>query len=187
MIDYKRKKKIQQNADSRGRTYFEERKIANRNSERLNFGKKKTKIIEKLRRKFDYTVLLDCISITRSSFYYHQKCFKKKDKYSEIKTLIKKVFHRHKGKFGNKRITLLLKEKENIINHETVLRLMKILKLKSVIRVKKNRSYRGEHTIYWRGTLRQINPTENGRLMWPEFNVSGNKLYFSPIIYLYNG
>lgn len=153
----------------------------------LILARKKTKIIEKLRRKFDYTVLLDCISITRSSFYYHQKCFKKKDKYSEIKTLIKKVFHRHKGKFGNKRITLLLKEKENIINHETVLRLMKILKLKSVIRVKKNRSYRGEHTISWRGTLRQINPTENGRLMWPEFNVSGNKLYFSPIIYLYNG
>ena len=50
-----------------------------------------------------------------------------KDKYAEIKEMIKQVYHRHKGRLGYRRITLLLKEKGILINHKTVLRLMKIL------------------------------------------------------------
>ncbi|WP_408612421.1 IS3 family transposase [Chryseobacterium fluminis] len=45
---------------------------------------------------------------------------------------------------GYRRITLLLKERGIIINHKTVLRLMKTLGLKSAIRAKKYRPYRGE-------------------------------------------
>lgn len=67
-----------------------------------------------------------------------------KDKYAEIKEMIKQVYHRHKGRLGYRRITLLLKEKGILINHKTVLRLMKILGLKSIIRVKKYKSYKGE-------------------------------------------
>ena len=67
-----------------------------------------------------------------------------KDKYAEIKEMIKQIYHRHKGRLGYRRITLLLKEKGILINHKTVLRLMKILGLKSIIRVKKYKSYKGE-------------------------------------------
>ncbi len=59
-----------------------------------------------------------------------------KDKYAEIKEMIKQIYHRHKGRIGYGRITLLLKKKGILINHKTVLRLMKILGLKSIIRVK---------------------------------------------------
>ncbi|WP_115620896.1 IS3 family transposase [Chryseobacterium indoltheticum] len=82
--------------------------------------------------------------MARSSFYYHQKTLEKKDKYGEIKTLIRQIYHRHKGRFGYRRITLVMKEKGIMINHKTVMKLMKVLGLKSIIRVKKYKSYRGE-------------------------------------------
>ncbi|REC44686.1 IS3 family transposase, partial [Chryseobacterium pennipullorum] len=74
--------------------------------------------------------------MARSSFYYHQKALEKKDKYTEIKALIRHIYHRHKGRLGYRRITLVMKERGIIINHKTVLRLMKTLGLKSIIRVK---------------------------------------------------
>ena len=40
----------------------------------------------------------------------------KKDKYAEIKTLIKKIYHRHKGRFGYRRITMAIRQNGIIIN-----------------------------------------------------------------------
>jgi putative transposase len=51
--------------------------------------------------------------MARSSFYYHQKALNKKDKYGKVKTLIKQIYHRHKGRFGYRRITLMMKQQEN--------------------------------------------------------------------------
>lgn len=129
--------------------------------------------------------------MARSSFYYHQKTLEKKDKYEEIKTLIKQIYHKHKGRFGYRRITLVIKEKGIIINHKTVLRLMKILGLKSIIRVKKYRSYRGEQGRIAPNILKRNFKADQPNKKWAtdvtEFNVSGNKLYLSPIIDLFNG
>jgi transposase InsO family protein len=58
------------------------------------------------------------------------------DKY-QIKALIKTIYQRHKGRYGYRRITDELNNNKIIINHKTVLRLMKILGLQSVIRIKK--------------------------------------------------
>lgn len=149
----------------------------------LILARKKTEIIEELRREYDLAVLLDCTSMARSSFYYHQTMLQKKDKYAEIKSLIKKLYHRHKGRFGYRRITLLLKDKGIIINHKTVLKLMKILRLKSVIRVKKYRSYRGEQGSIAPNILERNFKTDQPNRKWAtdvtEFNISGNKLYLS--------
>ena len=62
--------------------------------------------------------------------------------------MIKQIYHQHKGRFGYRRITLTMRDKGIIINHKTVLRLMKSLGLKSIIRVKKYKSYRGEPVSY---------------------------------------
>ena len=114
-----------------------------------------------------------------------------KDKYAEIKEMIKQIYHRHKGRLGYRRITLLLKEKGILINHKTVLRLMKILGLKSIIRVKKYKSYKGEQGKIAPNVLQRNFKSDAPNQKWAtdvtEFNVSGNKLYLSPIIDLFNG
>lgn len=144
-----------------------------------------------LRHKYDLDLLLDRISMARSSFYYHQKRTQIKDKYQEIKELIKTIYDKHKGRFGYRRITLILKQKGIVINHKTVLRLMKTLGLKSVIRTKKYKSYKGEQGKIAPNILQRnfkaARPNEKWATDVTEFNVSGNKLYLSPIIDLFNG
>jgi len=80
--------------------------------------------------------------MARSSFYYHQKQSKLPDKYTAIKELITYIYH--KGRYGYRRITAELQNEGIIINHKIVLRLMKLLGLKSIIRIKKYKSYKGE-------------------------------------------
>lgn len=129
--------------------------------------------------------------MARSSFYYHQKMLQKKDKYAGIKALIKQIYHRHKGRFGYRRITILIRQKGIVINHKTVLRLMKTLGLKSIIRAKRYRSYRGDVGHTAPNILMRNFKTDQPNRKWAtdvtEFNVSGSKLYLSPIIDLFNG
>ena len=143
-----------------------------------------------LRHKFDLELLLDLTNMARSSFYYHQKQHKLPDKYKEIKELIKAIYQRHKGRYGYRRITDELHNQGIIINHKTVLRLMKVLGLKSLIRVKKYKSYKGENGKIAPNILQRNFKAQAPNQKWAtditEFNVSGTKLYLSPIIDLYN-
>ncbi|MCM3677598.1 IS3 family transposase, partial [Peribacillus simplex] len=42
--------------------------------------------------------------------YYWVNAFGREDKYTEIKSLIKEIFHTHKGRYGYRRITLELRK-----------------------------------------------------------------------------
>ena len=143
-----------------------------------------------LRHKYDLNVLLNHTNMARSSFYYHQKRSKSSDKYKVIKELIVSIYHRHKGCYGYRRITDELQNKSIIINHKTVFRLMKLLGLKSIIRLKKYKSYKGEHGKIAPNILERNFKATAPNQKWAtdvtEFNVAGNKLYLSPIIDLYN-
>jgi putative transposase len=143
-----------------------------------------------LRHKFDLELLLDLTNMARSSFYYHRKQITLPDKYKEIKELIKAIYQQHKGRYGYRRITDELQNKGIVINHKTVLRLMILLGLKSIIRVKKYKSYRGENGKIAPNILERNFKATAPNQKWAtditEFNVSGNKLYLSPIIDLFN-
>lgn len=80
-----------------------------------------------LRHKFDLELLLDLTNMARSSFYYHRKQITLPDKYQETKELTTTIYQRHKGRYGYRRITDELQNNGIIINHKTVLRLMKSL------------------------------------------------------------
>jgi putative transposase len=143
-----------------------------------------------LRHQYDLELLLNHTNMARSSFYYHQKQSKSLDKYQLIKQLIKSIYHSHKGRYGYRRITDELQNKGIIINHKTVLKLMKSLGLKSIIRIKKYNSYKGEHGKIAPNILdrnfKAAAPNQKWATDITEFNVSGKKLYLSPIIDLFN-
>ena len=128
--------------------------------------------------------------MARSSFYYYEKQIKSVDKYKETKELIKTIYHKHKGRYGYRRITDELNNQGIIINHKTILRLIKTLGLKSIIRVKKHKSYKGEQGKIAPNILERKFKATAPNQKWAtdvtEFNVSGNKLYLSPIIDLFN-
>lgn len=144
-----------------------------------------------LRPIFDLEVLLNQTIMARSSYYYHEKKNKLTDKYDTEKDLIKQIYDHHKGRYGYRRITLELRNKGIILNHKTVLRLMKQLGLKSLIRVKKYKSYKGQQGKIAPNILNRKFKSERPDQKWAtdltEFNVLGQKLYLSPIIDLFNG
>lgn len=129
--------------------------------------------------------------MARSSYYYHQKTRQLTDKYKAIKALIKQIYYHHKGRYGYRRITLEINQKGYVINHKTVFRLMKGLGLKSVIRIKKYKSYKGEQGKIAPNILERNFKATQPNQKWAtditEFNVLGKKLYLSPIIDLFNG
>jgi putative transposase len=143
-----------------------------------------------LRHKYDLNILLNQANMARSSFYYHQKQCKSSDKYRVIKELIKSIYHKHKGRYGYRRITDELNNKGLVINHKTVLRLMKLIGLKSIIRVKKYKSYKGDQGKIAPNLLERNFKAEAPNQKWAtditEFNLLGKKLYLSPIIDLFN-
>ena len=82
--------------------------------------------------------------MARSTFYYHLKHGKRKDKYKEVKDMIYTIYHKHKGRYGYRRITLELRNGRRLINHKTVKKLMDELGLRSEVRKVKYRSYKGD-------------------------------------------
>lgn len=143
-----------------------------------------------LRHQYDLELLLNHTNMARSSFYYHQKQSKSLDKYQSIKKFIKLIYHKHKGRYGYRRITDELQNKGIIINHKTVLKLMKSLGLKSIIRIKKYKSYKGELGKIAPNILERNFKATAPNQKWATditvFNVFGKKLYLSPIIDLFN-
>lgn len=128
--------------------------------------------------------------MARSSFYYQLKALKRLDKYKNIKNRIKCIYHKHKGRYGYRRITLELNNKGIIINHKTVKRLMDTLGLKSLVRIKKYKSYKGEQGKIAPNILERNFKASQMNQKWvtdiTEFKVAGKKLYLSPILDLFN-
>ena len=105
--------------------------------------------------------------------------------------MISTIYHDHKGRYGYRRITLELRNQGFLINHKTVQRLMKELGLKSLVRMKKYRSYKGNVGKIAPNILKRdfvaTKPNEKWVTDVTEFHLFGEKLYLSPVLDLYNG
>lgn len=143
-----------------------------------------------LRPQFDLDILLSCMKMARSTFYYYLKSRDTQDKYGQLKCVIKDIYSAHKGRYGYRRIALSIRKNGLDVNHKTVYRLMTELGLKSSIRVKKYRSYKGEHGKTAQNILKRdfkaLKPFQKWSTDITEFRIKDKKLYLSPIIDLFN-
>lgn len=135
--------------------------------------------------------LLCIAELPRSTYYYHLSQESKTEKYVDLKSKITEIYHKHKGRYGYRRITLELQKTGTKINHKTVQKFMKELGLKSMVRMKKYKSYRGKVGKIAPNILRRnfkaIKPNTKWVTDVTEFSLFGQKLYLSPILDLYNG
>lgn len=147
--------------------------------------------MQELRQQFPLSGLLKVAQLPRSTFYYQQSVLREDDKYGQLKEAIKTVYERHKGRYGYRRITATVRQLGNQVNHKTVQRLMGVLGLKSLVRPKKYRSFKGEVGQAAPNELQRQFEAEAANQKWvtdvTEFNVAGEKLYLSPVLDLYNG
>lgn len=144
-----------------------------------------------LRKEHNLEDLLWAAQLPRSTFYYHVKAMQAVDKYADVKARIRAIFERHKGRYGYRRIVSALHAEGTRLNHKTVRRLMKALKLQCRVRIKKYRSYRGEQGKAAPNILARKFSAAAPNQKWvtdvTEFRVAGRKLYLAPILDLYNG
>ena len=129
--------------------------------------------------------------MARSTFYYYLKKITEPDKNLSTKAEIVRIYRQNKGRYGYRRITTTLKCSGMIINHKRVSRLMQECGLKSLVRVKKYKSYKGTEGKIAPNLLQRDFKATRPCQKWvtdvTEFAIEGKKLYLSPILDLYNG
>ena len=100
------------------------------------------------------------------------------------------IFNQNKGRYGYRRILLELQALGYVINHKTVLKLMKTLNIQGKQRKNKYKSYKGEvgkiaPNIINRNFVAN-KPYEKLTTDVTEFAVCDEKVYLSPILDMYN-
>ena len=161
----------------------------------LGFGRRatpaqKTQVVQELRQKHSLKILLSIAQLPRATFYYHLQRMNRADKYEAAKAEITAIYHENKGRYGYRRITIELRNRDIPLNHKTVQRLMKEMGLVCRVRMKKYRSYKGETGKIAPNLLNRDFHTEKPNQKWvtdvTEFSLFGQKLYLSPILDLHS-
>ncbi|XER07999.1 IS3 family transposase ISBce15 [Sporomusa rhizae] len=128
--------------------------------------------------------------MARSTYYYCLKSINKPDQYAQIKKEILEIWQANKGRYGYRRITFELRTRYTI-NHKTVQKLMGALGLKSLVRIKRYRSYKGAVGKIAPNILKRDFNATSPNTKWvtdiTQFSLFGQKLYLSPILDLFNG
>ena len=135
--------------------------------------------------------LLSLVELARSTFYRQTKSLQKPDKHAQLKELVNQVYHEQKGLYGYRRVALVIQNRGMLVNKKMVERLMAEQGLKSVVRLKKYRSYRGTVGKIAMNLLERNFVAQRPNQKWvtdvTEFKVAQQKFYLSPVMDLYNG
>ncbi|MFC3041888.1 IS3 family transposase, partial [Virgibacillus xinjiangensis] len=150
----------------------------------------KAQVIYELRHKYPVRTLLLLAGIPKSTYYYWVDQMGQPDPDAELKTAIANIYHKHKGRYGYRRICLELRSCGYLVNHKKVQRIMNTLGLKSVVRVKKYRSYKGKIGKTAPNLLSRDFSADRPNQKWvtdiTEFKLCGEKLYLSAVLDLFN-
>lgn len=128
--------------------------------------------------------------MAKSTFHYQIKTASEPDKHAQIKQEIKTIYTVNKGRYGYRRITSALCQMGNKISHNTVQRLMGAMSIKSLVRPKKYKSYKGEIGGTAPNILQRKFNAERFSEKWTtdvtEFKIGERKIFLSPVMDLYN-
>ena len=134
--------------------------------------------------------MLQLSGLARSTFYYYLKN-SDTDRYKCEKQEIQDIFNANKGRYGYRRITIAMRNKGYVINHKTVLKLMKFLNLRG--KQSKNgkyHSYKGEVGKVADNLLKRDfhadKPFEKLTTDITEFKIGNEKVYLSPVLDMFN-
>jgi putative transposase len=144
-----------------------------------------------LRQTFPLKGLLAVAGLASSTFYYQRKALAAPDKHASLKRLVEEVFAHHKGRYGYRRVAAAIRATGLLIDPKTVQRRMVELNLRSPVRAKRYRSFKGEIGTTTPNHLERKFDAATVNEKWvtdvTEFRVPGGKVYLSPIMDLCTG
>ena len=143
-----------------------------------------------LKNRFPLAALLELTDLPRSTFYYQLKAQAEPDKHAALKHRIQNIYHKEKGLYGYRRVALAIRNTGTLVNEKVVERLMATLGLRSLVRPKKYRSYKGVVGTIAPNLLERNFLAQRPNQKWvtdvTEFKVAQQKVYLSPVMDLYN-
>ncbi|WP_240553581.1 IS3 family transposase, partial [Polynucleobacter aenigmaticus] len=154
--------------------------------------REQAQVITELRPHYRLLDLLLIAKLAKSVYYYWRAASShhEPDPYLDAKTQISAIYHRHKGRYGYRRVLLELRNQQQYLNHKTVQKLMGQLGLKSLVRPKRYQSYKGSVGKTAPNLLERNFVATKPNQKWvtdvTEFNIKGERVYLSPILDLYN-
>lgn len=135
--------------------------------------------------------LIKLANIPRSTYYALVNRMDRPSPDEALKLEIKAIYEENDGTYGYRRIRDELTNRGMKVNHKKVQRLMKELGLKCMVRVKKYKSYKGQLGKIVPNHLDRNFTAQAPYEKWvtdiTEFKLFGQKLYFSPVLDLFNG
>ena len=125
----------------------------------------------------------------RASYYY---CIKERpDKYATLRKEIARIFEKHNGRYGYRRIHLQLLAQKVVVNHKTVAKLMNEMKLFGRRPKVRYHSYSGVIGKVAPNVLQRDFATNAPNRKWTtdvtQVDIHGKKCYLSPILDMWNG
>lgn len=143
-----------------------------------------------LKDRFPLAAVLELADLPRSTFYYQLQAQAKPSKHAALKQLIQRVYHEEKGRYGYRRVAAVIRNTGIVVNKKVVERLMANLELRSLVRPKKYRSYKGTVGTIAPNLLERNFLAQRPNQKWvtdvTEFKVAQQKVYLSPVMDLYN-
>ncbi len=148
--------------------------------------------------------MLKFFNIAKSTYFYTIKTFDRIDPDKELKAQIKAIFDENKSRYGYRRVTLELRNRNIHVNHKKVKRLMNVLGLFGVQPKAKYKSYKGDvgktcnsllldkviDEKTGQTKLQRNFETTSVNQKWTtdvsEFHIAAGKLYLSPILDMHN-
>ena len=128
--------------------------------------------------------------MSRSTFYYQLKRKKKPDKYREVKEHIRCIYEHNKGRYGYRRVHIILRREGIVLNHKTTQKLMKSMGLQGKRRRNKYCSYKGNVGKVAANILnrdfKSQKPFEKLVTDVTEFHIGNERVYLSPVLDLFN-
>ena len=127
-----------------------------------------------------------------STYYYHRSKCNWIDRYEPVRAHLHEIFDGSYRSYGYRRLACALRDKHGYrLSGKTVLRLMREEGRTCVVRRKKYSSYKGEVGKAAANTLDRNFESKTPNSKWvtdiTEFKICEKKIYFSPMIDLYNG
>lgn len=143
-----------------------------------------------MRHEHRLALLLKAAGLSSSTYHYQRHARAGEDPLAALKARICSIYEAHRGCYGYRRITAELCRRGESVNHKKVQRLMRSMGLKSQVRPKKYRAFRGGASNTAPNTLQRNFKATQPNQRWvtdvTEFKVAGERLYLSPVLDLYN-
>ena len=155
--------------------------------------REKAMVIAALKNKYSIKEILGVFDMAKSSYFYQKKQLTENDKYESQRARIIALFYENKGRYGYRRIHVLLKREGIKLSEKIVRRIMKDEHLEvQHKRKRKYSSYKGEITPAVENIIDRNFHSAKPNQKWltdiTEFTVGDDeKVYLSPIIDCFDG